>query len=93
MALEGEIVAFSWAVLPPSEVVTVMVAEPALTPVTLPLLSTVATAVLDEAQLTALLLASAGETVAVRLSLAPSLRVTLALLTLTPDTEISAGSF
>ena len=59
------------AVLPPSSVVTVMVASPAFTPVTLPL-ATVATASLLDFQVTFLLEASLGATVAVRVSDPPT---------------------
>ena len=48
------------AVLPPSWVVTVMVALPRATPVTSPVLLTVATNVLFELQLTVLLVAFEG---------------------------------
>ena len=51
------------AVLPPSFVVTVMVAVPAATAVTLPFASTVATAVLLEVNVTVLLVALSGFTV------------------------------
>ena len=70
-----------------------MVAEPAFTPVTRPLLSTVATELFEDDQLTALFWASEGETVAERLSLEPSLMVMLVLLRLTLETEITGGSF
>jgi hypothetical protein len=53
------------AILLPSCVVTVMVALPVATPVTSPVLLIVATDVLSELQLTVLLVASEGETVAV----------------------------
>ena len=59
------------AVLPPSSVVTVMVASPAFTPMTLPL-ATVATASLLDFQVTFLLEASLGATVAVRVSDPPT---------------------
>jgi putative effector of murein hydrolase len=54
------------AVLDPSWVVTVTVAVPAETPVTTPVALTVATEVLPEDQVTFLLVALAGATVAVQ---------------------------
>ena len=62
------------AVLPPSSVVTVIVAEPAFRAVTLPL-DTVATEVLLLFQLTFLLVALLGLIVAVRVRDSPSVRV------------------
>ena len=59
------------AFLPPSAVVAVITASPAETAVTLPFESTFATFVLLDAQATALFVALAGRTVAVRLSLLP----------------------
>ena len=59
------------AVLLPSAVVTVMVAVPAFTAVTLPL-STVATEVSEDFHVTALLVAFAGATVAVKVVVLPS---------------------
>jgi hypothetical protein len=59
------------AVLPPSCVVTVIVAFPADTAVTSPLAFTVATAVLFELHVTFLLVALAGRTVAVNCCVAP----------------------
>ena len=53
------------AVNPPSAVVAVMVALPAATPDTTPLLFTVAMLVLPELQLTVLFVALPGDTVAV----------------------------
>ena len=81
------------AVLPPSAVLTVMVAVPALTAVTLPVLSTVAMAVAELVQLTDLLAASDGVTVARSWSLVPSTRERVAGLTLTPVTCTSCSSF
>ena len=78
------------AVLPPSDVVTVMVAVPALTAVTWPPL-TVATPVLEEDQLTPVLVALEGATEAVRVSLPPSVRVMELLLRLTPVTATVVG--
>ena len=63
------------AVLPPSAVVAVMMALPLATAVTTPVWSTAATPVLLELQLTALLVALAGCTVAVRRSVFGSLLV------------------
>ena len=76
------------AVLPPSCVVTVMVALPTATPVTKPELLTVATDVLPELQLTVLLVAFEGETVAVNCCVAFTDRLAEVGLTLTPDTGI-----
>ena len=77
------------SVNPPSTVVTVMVAVPALTPVTTPELSTVAAAALPDAQVTALLVASAGDTVAINVSVAPVALVVVALSKLTPVTAVA----
>lgn len=65
--------------LVPSVVVAVMVAEPALIPVTTPLLLTVATDVLLERHVTVLLVALVGSTVAVSCILSPSVMVALVL--------------
>ena len=73
------------AVLPPSVVVTVMVAEPAFTPVTTPS-ATDATASSELLQLTLLSAASSGLTVAVSVTLSPSLMVTSTMSRLTPLT-------
>jgi len=76
------------AVLPPSAVVTVIVAEPAATAVTTPF-ATVATAASLVDHVTALFVALAGATVAVRVSELPSLptfRVRVLLLSVTPVT-------
>ena len=73
------------AVLPPSSVVTVIVAVPALRAVTCPLL-TVATDSSELFQLTFLFVALAGYTVAVKVSLSPSFRVMLVLSRLTLST-------
>jgi len=56
----------------PSAAVAVMVAVPAPTPVTTPVLLTVATAAFDDVHVTALLVAVAGVTVAVRDVVAPT---------------------
>jgi hypothetical protein len=53
------------AVIAPSCVVTVIVADPTATAVTRPVLLTVATELLDEVHITFLLVAFEGETVAV----------------------------
>ena len=80
------------AVLEPSAVVTVMVAEPAVTAVTLPVLSTVATAVLLLFQETDLLVALSGVIVAVNVADSPTLRLIFVLLSVIPVTGI-VGSF
>ena len=74
------------AVLPPSSVVTVIVAVPALRAVTCPLL-TVATDSSELFQLTFLFVALAGYTVAVNVWLSPSVRVMLVLSRLTLSTS------
>jgi hypothetical protein len=74
------------AVLPPSEVVTVIVADPGATAVTVPFSDTVATAVLLLLQLTALLVALVGVMVAIRVSEAPALRLREFLFNVTPVT-------
>ena len=74
------------AVLFPSAVVTVIVADPKATPVTRPVELTVATAVLPELQLTALFVAFAGDTVAVNCVVADGTIDTLAGLMETPVT-------
>jgi hypothetical protein len=63
------------AVLLPSSVLTVMVAEPADTAVTMPLLLTVATDVLLLLQVTFLFVAFVGSTVAERVTVLPILSV------------------
>jgi hypothetical protein len=67
----------------PSTVLTVIVTEPALTPVTTPLLLTVALAVLLLVQVTALFVAFDGATVCVKARVCPTGRVT----PLQPDIE------
>ena len=79
------------AVFPPSVVLTVMVAVPAFTAVTLPLWSTVATAGAEEDQVTDV--ASPGDTVAESDWLSPSVRVMEEGLTLTPVTATVGGTF
>ncbi len=74
------------AVLPPSCVVTVMVAVPAATAVTRPAVLTVATAVLLLLHVTFLLVALAGATVAVNCCVEPIFTVAVVGLTVTPVT-------
>src|SRR5699024_4217177 len=76
------------AVLLPSLVVTVMSALPALTAVTLPLLSTVAIAASDDANVTVLSVAVDGATVATKLPVAPSSNDKVDLSNVTPVTAI-----
>ena len=82
-----------FAVLPPSTVATVMVAEPAITAVTLPLPSTVAILEFEELHFTFLFVASAGDTLDVNVSESPSTRLKEVLLIDTPvtGTPLSAG--
>ena len=80
------------AVKPPSTVLTVIVADPALTAVTLPLL-TVATDLSLLSQVTEALSALLGETVAVRSPLSPSTSEREVGLTVTPVTLTGWGSF
>ena len=75
------------AFLPPSFVVTVMVAVPAAFAVTTPELETVATEVLLEAQVTDLSVALEGVTVAVSVSVSPTVMERDVLFKLTPVTE------
>ena len=77
-------------VLLPSVVVTVIVAVPAATADTCPLLLTVATAVLELVQETLLSVAFAGKTVAVRSVLPPIWRFADVGLMLTPVTAIAS---
>ena len=74
----------------PSSVVQVMVAEPADLAVTTPEVETVATDVLLDDQVTALLVALEGETVAVRVEVLPSSRLNEVLSNETPVTVIVA---
>ena len=74
------------AVFPPSSVVTVTVATPAFTAVTLPSPSTVATSVLSELHATFRLSALSGFTVAVSVSVSPSVNVSSALSRVTSVT-------
>ena len=81
---------------PPSFVVTVMVASPAFTAVTLPFLSTVATAVELLDQVTLLSVALEGATVAVSAVVSPSVMSIVCRSRVTPVTLIvvgTAGSF
>ena len=82
----AETVTWHVAVYPPSEVVTVMVAVPALTPVTLPEESTVATDVFEDDHVTALLVAFEGFTVAVSVVEPPTPTLAADLLSVTPVT-------
>ncbi len=75
------------AVLPPSSVRTVIVAEPAAFAVTTPLDETVATVVLLDDHVTALLVALEGETVAVSVPVVPAVKDILVLFRETPVTE------
>ena len=79
------------SVLPPSCVVTVIVAVPTPIAVTSPFSSTVATPVLLLSQVTFLLLALSGFTVAVRVSLLPTVRVSALLFRVTFCTGTTAG--
>ena len=74
------------AVFPPSSVVTVTTASPAFTAVTLPSPPTVATSVLSELHVTFLLSALSGFTVAVSVSVSPSVRVSSVLSRVTSVT-------
>ena len=77
--------------MPPSTVVTVIVAVPALTAVTTPS-ATVATASLLDIHVTALLVALSGVTVAVRANISPSEMVADVLSRLTLSTETVSSS-
>ena len=74
------------AVYPPSAVFTVIVAVPAATPVTTPDELTVATEVLLLVHVTLLLVALAGDTVAVSVVVEPALTLTVVGDTVTPVT-------
>src|SRR5699024_1451110 len=76
------------AVLLPSLVVTVMSALPALTAVTLPLLSTVSIDASDDVNVTVLSVAVDGATVATKLPVAPSSNDKVVLSNVTPVTAI-----
>ena len=76
----------------PSVVVAVMVAEPGDLAVTSPLLLTVATAVLLDDQVTVLLVALAGSTVAVSCRVLPSVTVALVLFSDMDVARIFSGS-
>ena len=71
--------------MPPSSVVTVIVAVPAATAVTVPL-ETVATLSSLDDQVTVLFAAVDGATVAVSVSVSPTLRSSVFLLSVTPVT-------
>ena len=79
------------AVLPALEVVTVMVADPTLSPVTVPSDDTVATEGLLLLQLTALSVALAGVMVGMRVSAVPTTRLTEVLFNDTPVTATVVG--
>ena len=76
--------------LPPSSVVTVMVASPAATPVTLPDASTAAISGLSDFHDTFLFAASFGDTVAASVSLAPT-RMEIELLSSVTPVTLTAG--
>ena len=75
------------AVLLPSCVVTVMVADPAATAVTSPAVLTVAMAVLLDAQVTTVFVAFVGARVAVNCCVPPAVILAEVGLTVTPVTE------
>jgi hypothetical protein len=75
------------AVLPPSAVLTVIVALPAATALTTPLDDTVATEVALLLHVTALFVALEGETVAIKISVPPTVRLVDALFKVTLVTE------
>jgi hypothetical protein len=79
------------AILPPSVVVTVMVADPGVTAATMPFDDTVATAELLLLQLTALFVAFSGVMVEMRVSTAPTTRLTEVLFNDTPVTATVVG--
>lgn len=79
------------AVLPPSSVRTVIVAEPEAFAVTTPLDETVATDVLLDDQETPVFVALDGDTVAVRLPVLPATRLIVDRFKETPVTEIVAA--
>ena len=76
------------ALLPPSAVVTLIVVVPDFTALTVPLL-TVATEVLELVHDTFLFVALDGETVAVSVSLSPSVRVSVLLFSFTDVTPMT----
>lgn len=77
-----------FAVLFPSEVVTVIFATPIATAVTTPVELTVATAVLDELHVTAVLVASLGDIVALRVAVFPLMTERVLLDSVTPVTGL-----
>jgi len=89
----GATVTAQAAVLPPSTVVTVMVAVPAATAVTLPLVDTLATSVLLLLHVTFLLVVLEGVIVAVRVSVPPTARLIDDLFRDTPDTATVLPGF
>ena len=90
-AFIGSTVTGSSAFTPPSSVVAVMVAVPALTPVTVPSAATLATDSSEEDQVTFLLTASSGVTVAVSLVESFSIRVSLLFTTPVPEIATAVG--
>lgn len=74
------------SVLLPSFVVTVIVAEPALTPVTTPLASTVAVAVSFDLYVTVLSVAFVGAIVAVKVTVLPTATLAVLGVIVTPVT-------
>ena len=76
-------------VLPPSIVLTVMVAVPTDTALTTPCALTVATAVLLLSHVTFQLVAFSGNTAAMRRSVSPTVSVNVLLFNLTPVTDTS----
>ena len=74
------------AIKPPSFVVNLAFAVPAITPVTLPDASTVATAALSTVHLPVLSFASVGVTDTINVALAPTLRLSVVLSSVTPVT-------
>lgn len=77
------------AVLPPSTVVTVIVAVPAFLAETTPEEDTVATVVLLEDQVTLLFVALEGATVATKVWVSPSVKVRLVWFRVTPVTAMT----
>ena len=90
-AFIGSTVTGSSAFTPPSSVVAVMVAVPALTPVTVPSAATLATDSSEEDQVTFLLTTSSGVTVAVSLVESFSIRVSLLFTTPVPEIATAVG--
>ena len=86
VTLAAETVTAQVAVLLPSCVVKVIVAEPTATPVTTPVVLTVANAVLLDVHVTFLLVAFEGATVAVNEVVAPATTLAVVGATVTPVT-------